>query len=358
MATLRFPEVVATNGIDNLTTGTHQLTFGLNGNDTFMAQPGSEYNGHYGIRCYHPLVLHCEELGDFLAAILRPGNVHTADGAFEFALDGIRWARQRARSVWLRADAGFPSPEFLRRLEAQGVSYVMRLRTNERLKRMAAPLVKRPPGRPPKEGRTWFHELRYRAESWERERRVVLVVVERPDVTEGEDGAVQHRLLLEHFFLLTNVSEEQASAAELLERYRGRGRAEKEFGDWKSALQLRLSSSPRPNSHYRGRPLSGSGPGRDSFAVNEAWLLLNLIVANLLDVGRNLYRQATGHRLSRTRFRRWLLKVGVRVTLGSNQVRVILNAARAGAWSSLWERLRQALPIRGSPEPRTRPLPA
>ena len=44
MATLRFPEVVATNGNDNLIAGTNQLTFGLGGNDTITAQAGSEYN--------------------------------------------------------------------------------------------------------------------------------------------------------------------------------------------------------------------------------------------------------------------------------------------------------------------------
>ena len=148
------------------------------------------------------------------------------------------------------------------------------------------------------------------------------------------------------------------SASELLERYRGRGAAEKDFGDWKSGLEVRLSSSPRPNSHYRGRRLPDPGPGRDSFAVNEAWLLLNLIAANLLEVGRHQYRQATGRRLSRQRFRQWLLKVAVRVTLGSHQVRVILGAGRAPAWKALWQQIRRAFPIRGSPEPRTRPLPA
>lgn len=312
-------------------------------------QPGAAYSGHYRCRCYHPLVLHWNR-GDFLAARLRPGNAHTADGALDFALPTVRWARQRARSVWLRIDAGFPSPDFLSGLEAEGVHYVARIRSNPVLHRMAEPHLKRPPGRPPKEGRLWLHELGYRAGTWERERRVVLVVLERP----GEQG----HLFLDHFFLLTNASAEEVSADELLARYRGRGAAEKDFGDWKSGLEVRLSSSPRPNRHYRGRRIRDSGPGRDSFAVNEAWLLLNLIAANLLEVGRHQYRQATGRRLTRERFRQWLLKVAVRVTLGSNQVRVILSAARAPAWKTLWQQIQRAFPIRGSPEPRTRPLPA
>ncbi len=320
-------------------------------------QPGTAYNGHFRCRCYHPLVLHWDR-GDFLAARLRAGNTHTADGALDFARPGIRWARQRARRVWLRIDAGFPSGGFLRGLEAEGIRYVARLRTNAVLEKKAAPHLKRPPGRPPKEGRTWLHELRYQAGSWEWERRVVLVVLERPDAVEGDDGVVQHRLFLDHFFLLTNASPEEVSAEELLARYRGRGRAEKDFGDWKSALQLRLSSSPRPNSHYRGRTLAQSESDRDSFAVNEAWLLLNLIAANLLEIGRTLYQRASGRRLGRQRFRRWLLKVAVRVTLGSRQVKVIVDPHRARAWTALGRQIRRAFPIRGSPTPRTRPLPA
>src|SRR5690606_37367572 len=104
--------------------------------------------------------------------------------------------------------------------------------------------------------------------TWEKARRVVLVVQEQA----GEQG----HLFLEHFFLLTNAPPEAVSAEALLRRYRRRGRAEKDFGDWKSALQLRLSSSPRPKTHYRGVRLREQGPVRDSFAVNEAWLLLNL----------------------------------------------------------------------------------
>lgn len=312
-------------------------------------QPGAAYNGHYRCRCYHPLVLHWER-GDFLAARLRAGNAHTADGALDFALPTIRWARQRARSVWLRIDAGFPSAEFLEGVEAEGIRYVARLRSNRALHRLAEPYLKRPPGRPPWEGRTWLHELRYRAGTWERERRVILVFLERRNA--------QGELFPDHFFLLTNAPAEEVSAEELLERYRRRGRAEKDFGDWKSALDVRLSSSPRPNNHLRSRRVPEHGSGRDSFGVNEAWLLLNLIAANLLEIGRHQHRRATGRRLSRERFRQWLLKVAVRVTLGSHQVRVILGAGRARAWKALWQQIQRAFPIRGSPEPRTRPLPA
>ncbi len=43
-------------------------------------QEQSAYNGHFESTCYHPLLLFNRE-GDCLAATLRPGNVHSADGA-------------------------------------------------------------------------------------------------------------------------------------------------------------------------------------------------------------------------------------------------------------------------------------
>jgi hypothetical protein len=43
-------------------------------------QEQSAYNGHFESTCYHPLLLFNRE-GDCLAAKLRPGNVHSAEGS-------------------------------------------------------------------------------------------------------------------------------------------------------------------------------------------------------------------------------------------------------------------------------------
>ena len=42
-------------------------------------QEQSAYNKHYESTCYHPLLLF-NSAGDCVAARLRPGNVHSADG--------------------------------------------------------------------------------------------------------------------------------------------------------------------------------------------------------------------------------------------------------------------------------------
>jgi hypothetical protein len=325
-----------------LNTGRKEITLDLDSfpHEVHGHQPGTAYNAHYKARCFHPLV--ASVLGRyFLGGQLRPGNVHTADGGLDFVLPILRWLRAFIPRVWLRADAGFPAPAFLRTLEEEGIPYVCRIRSNRALERLAAPYLQRPPGRPPAAGRTWCHELSYQARKWKRSRRVVLVVVERPDL--------QQHLFLDHFFLLSSASPEEEPAEALLERYRQRGHAESDFGAFKSTLAPTLSSSPRAKSHYQGLRIDEPYAEPDTFAANQAKLLLALLSANLLAIGADLLSRDEKARMSRERFRSLILKSAARVLLGSRQVTVVIQASRA----RLWQRFRVALltlpPVRGSP---------
>lgn len=303
-------------------------------------QPGTAYNAHFHARCFHPLVASIDGRY-FLGGRLRPGNAHTADGGLDFVLPILRWLKSHVPCVWLRADAGFPAPTFLDSLEEEGVPYVCRLRSNAALDRLAAPLLTRPPGRPPAEGRTWFHELSYQAGSWSRPRRVVLVVLERPDE--------QQHLFLDHFFLLTSASPVEESAHNLLQRYRQRGTAESDFGAFKSTLAATLSSSPRPKSHYRERPVCAPYHEPDTFAANQAKLLLALLAANILAAGADLVSRGDKVRMSRERFRVYLLKTAARVLLSGRRVTVVIEAARAPLWQRFRASLIEIHPARGSP---------
>jgi hypothetical protein len=316
--------------------------------EVFGQQPGSAWNGHYRMRCYHPIVVR-SEWGDYLGAKLRPGNVHTADGGLAFVLPVLRRAQSWAEQVWLRMDAGFPEPELLDTLEEEGFLYVARLKTNARLERLAAPYLALPRAAAAGEERVWTHELLYRAGSWRHPRRVVLVVVERA----GEQG----ELFLDHFFLLSNASVALTGDA-LLERYRQRGTAEKDFGDWNQALDVALSSAPRAKTHYRGREVEAAYDEPDSFAANEARLLLSLVAANLLHAGAELLAREAAGRMSRERFRQILLKVTGRALLGSHRIRFVIDAARAALWRRFMRSLNHRYPARGSPAPRALPVPA
>jgi hypothetical protein len=316
--------------------------------EVFGHQPGSAWNGHYRMRCYHPLMVR-SEWGDYLGAKLRPGNVHTADGGLAFVLPILRRARRWAEQVWLRVDAGFPEPELLETLEEEGFLYVARLKTNAALERLAAPLLALARGPATGEERVWTHEMSYRAGSWTHPRRVVLVVVER--------SREQGELFLDHFFLLSNASVAITGDA-LLERYRQRGAAEKDFGDWSQALDVALSSAPRPKAHYRGREVEAPYDEPDSFAANEARLLLSLVAANLLHAGAELLARDEAGRMSRERFRQLILKVTGRALLGSHRIRFVIDAARAALWRRFMRRLNHRYPARGSPAPRALPAPA
>jgi hypothetical protein len=110
-------------------------------------QEQSAYNGHFESMCYHPLLLFNRE-GDCLAAKLRPGNVHSAEGWEELLLPEIAHQQQQGKEVVFRADAAFAKPEIYEALEARDVKYAIRLPANDNLQRNITELLRRPVGRP------------------------------------------------------------------------------------------------------------------------------------------------------------------------------------------------------------------
>src|SRR5206468_2760486 len=59
--------------------------------------------------------------GDCLAAMLRPGNVHSAEDWDELLLPEIARQQQRGKEVVFRADAAFAKPEIYEALEESDV---------------------------------------------------------------------------------------------------------------------------------------------------------------------------------------------------------------------------------------------
>ena len=90
------------------------------------AQEGSAYNGHFASVCYHPLFLFNEH-GDCVAATLRPGNVHSAEGWDDLLLPEIERQQAEGPRVAFRADAAFAKPEIYDALEQRDVDYAIRM---------------------------------------------------------------------------------------------------------------------------------------------------------------------------------------------------------------------------------------
>jgi Transposase DDE domain group 1 len=133
------------------------------------------YNGYFESTCDHPLLL-CNREGDCLAAKLRPGNVHSAEGWEALLLPEIERQQTNGKEVALRADAAFAKPELYEALEPRGVQYAIRIPANESLERHVAELLPRPVGRPSHTPLIEYKSFRYRATSWNKARRVVAKV--------------------------------------------------------------------------------------------------------------------------------------------------------------------------------------
>ena len=264
-----------------------------------------------------------------LDARLRAGNVGTAEGALDVILDVVDRAQKSLCEVaMVRIDAGFPSAALLAGLDARGIDYVSRLRANPVLERLAEPLMKRPPGRRPSEPRMWLHELRYQATSWDKPRRVVIVVKERAD-----------DLLLDRFFLVTSLKWTVKLRHEVLAHYRERGKAEGHMGELKDVLAPALSSTNRAKSHWRGKTPKSKTPAVDAFACNEVRLLISCLAHEVMHIARRAMAQATGTGWSLRRLRERVLRAGARLVISGRRMVLAISSAAAPFWAVLWPRL-------------------
>jgi len=283
-------------------------------------QEGGAYHGYYRQTIYHPLVASFSSAGSyeaarlgegFVHAILRRGNSSSAEGAVRFAREALRQSHQLARHLDVRIDAGLVNGRVLDAIDDEGARFVGRIKSNAVLEALAQPYLKRPPGRPLKEGDEFAVELgAYQAGEWTRPYRVALVVIDLPDPKTGLRELFPH-----YFFLVTNWRAEQRSGWELVEHYRQRGTFEDRLGEFNGAI--------------------GNGLSAGSFAANEASLLLKLLAFNLAGMLRGELEDSSGCGWDLERLQQTVLKAGARVV--EHGRRVIVDVARAAG--VLWERL-------------------
>jgi hypothetical protein len=142
---------------------------------TYGEQEGSAYNGYFGCTCYHPLFCF-NQFGDLEGAMLREGNVASADRWDELLKPILSRYRDEQVPVYFRGDAAFARPDIYRELEAEGFFYAIRLPANAVLQDEIQHLLKRPVGHPSKKPKVLYHSFQYQAATWERARRVVAKV--------------------------------------------------------------------------------------------------------------------------------------------------------------------------------------
>ena len=190
-------------------------------------QEGVAYNGHFESVCYHPLFLF-NHFGDCEGAMLRPGNVHSAERWREVLEAVVKRYQEKGVRLLFRADAAFAKPEVYEYLESRDTGYAMRLPANEVLQGNIRHLLKRPVGMPPKKPVVRYHDFVYQAQSWDIPRRVVAKV-------EWHQGELFPRV----GFVVTNLNLPSAGVTHF---YNGRGTAEQWIKEGKYALNwTRLS---------------------------------------------------------------------------------------------------------------------
>jgi hypothetical protein len=213
--------------------------------EVFGGQEGAAHNGYHRKYEYYPLVASFAAEGDydhrrlgdgFINAMLRKGNAGGAEGALRFILKATEKAAALAVNLDVRFDAAFTIGKIMDPLTDRRIPFVGRLRSNSLLERLATPHLFRPAGRPPHEGYEKIVELGwYKSDDWRHPQRVILVVTDRPD------RSGQLKLIPDHFFLVTNRTEDQAASDDLLEHYRKRGTFEDRIGEFNRAISTRLS---------------------------------------------------------------------------------------------------------------------
>jgi hypothetical protein len=218
--------------------------------------------------------------GDCLAATLRPGNVHSADGWDKVLLPVIDRYRTRGQTVVVRADAAFALPVLYEALEGRGVAYAIRLPVNDVLERAIEDLLTRPRGRPSYALLVRYRSFHYQAASWGRPRRVIAKI-------EHHLGELFPRV----GFIVTTLTGTNRAVVRF---YNQRGTAEQWIKEGKEATHWTRLSCHR-------------------FRANEVRLLLRVIAYNLGILLRRLVLPVAIQSWSLTSLQQRLFKTGARL---------------------------------------------
>jgi hypothetical protein len=283
------------------------LDFDATADPTHGEQEGSYYHGYYRQHMYHPLLVFDGETGQLLTAVLRAGNTHASRGAvavLKRIVGRLRRAWGEELEIEIRADAGFAVPALYDYCEKEGIDYAVGLITNPRLVALAEPLLERAQQRYEAEGlkARLLAEGSYRAESWERKRRVVYKA---EAMAEGTNTR----------FVVTNKTEKPE---QLYGWYVGRGETENRIKDFKLALKADRLSCRR-------------------FWANQFRLILHAAAYWLLDTLRKRLMEAGTRRMQLDTLRLRLIKIGGRVRQLLTKVRLHLASGHPG--QHLWQAL-------------------
>lgn len=202
--------------------------------DTHGHQEGEGFNFHYQGHGYHPLVCYDGMTGDLLKIELRNGTDYSCTGVVDFLqplLDEFLTDYPRI-PLLMRGDSGFATPDLYKQCETNGTSYVIRLKENCSLRKLASDIEERLLGltRDDKVScAVAYGEFMYQAGSWDYPRRVVCKI-------EKPAGQLVHMFT----FIVTNMD---SSPEDLIRFYCKRGTMENFIKESKNGFDFAAVSS-------------------------------------------------------------------------------------------------------------------
>lgn len=266
--------------------------------DTFGNQEQIAYNAHYGTTGYHPLVAFDGLTGDFLKAKLRSGNEYTSNGVKEFLEPMLEHYNQTVPTtdILVRGDSGFATPDVYDLCEKHENYYLIRLKANRNLYRLAEEFVFYDNDYPWDEKEVYYHSVSYRAASWAKPRRVCIRSTREVD-----------ELLFSHAFIVTNFSE-NISAQRVFETYNKRGTMENYIKEAKNSFFFDKTDSP-------------------TFLENEARMMISLLAYNLVNFLRTSCFGPKWKGLQVNTIRLRLFKIAGKLVLTARQMYLKLSSS-------------------------------
>ena len=266
--------------------------------DTFGNQEQTAYNAHYGTNGYHPLVAFDGITGDFLKAKLRSGNQYTSKGVKEFLKPLLEHYNQAipTTDILVRGDSGFATPDIYDLCELYENHYVIRLKANRNLYRLAEEFVFYDNDHLWDEKEVYYHSVSYQAASWTKSRRVCV----RSTREVGE-------LLFNHSFIVTNFSE-NISAKRVFETYNKRGTMENYIKEAKNSFFFDKTDSPE-------------------FLENEARMMISLLAYNVVNFLRTICFETKSKGLQVNTIRLRLFKVAGKLVTTARRIYLKLSSS-------------------------------
>lgn len=187
------------------------------------------------------------------------GNQYTSNGVKEFLEPLLEHYNQAVPTtdILVRGDSGFATPAIYDLCELYENQYVIRLKSNRNLTRLAEEFVYYDNNHPWDEKEVYYQNVPYQAASWTKPRRVCV----RSTREVGE-------LLFRHAFIVTNFSK-NISAKRVFETYNKRGTMENYIKEAKNSFFFDKTDSPE-------------------FLENEARMMISLLAYNIVNFLRTI----------------------------------------------------------------------